>query len=187
MADTEHEKNHLAGDDATAKVRKLLGYYRSAMLTTVLGTTVHTRPMGFNPKGEDFNGSLWCFTDERSRKVQEINAGAAVSLIYQSDEADSYLHLHGTAVIDKDRTRMKDFYNPLLRTLVPRRARRPEPHAHSLRRRPRRLLDLDGGHAPGARGVHEVGRHRPARRGRRDGRRQALLVGLTLPLQAVAA
>jgi general stress protein 26 len=60
------------------------------MLATVLGRSVHTRPMGLNPNGEDFNGSLWCFTDERSRKVQEINAGATVSFIFQSDEADSY-------------------------------------------------------------------------------------------------
>lgn len=119
MAETEQDKKHLAGNEATAKVRRLLTYYRSAMLTTVLGTSVRTRPMGFNPKGDDFNGSLWCFTDERSRKVQEITAGATVGFIFQSDEADSYLHLHGTAVIDKDRTRMKDFYNPLIRTWFP--------------------------------------------------------------------
>jgi general stress protein 26 len=119
MAETEHKRQHLAGDEATAQVRSLLGYYRSAMLTTVLGTTVHTRPMGVQGKPENFNGSLWFFTDDRSRKVQEINAGAAVSLIFQSDEADSYLHLFGTATFDNDRTRMKEFYNPLIKAWFP--------------------------------------------------------------------
>jgi general stress protein 26 len=68
---------------ATDKVRRLLTCYRSAMLTTVLGASVHTRPTGCHPKGENFNGSLWWFTDERSRKVQEIKAGATVSFIFQ--------------------------------------------------------------------------------------------------------
>lgn len=119
MSQIENEKNHLSGSEATEKVRKLLTYFRSAMLTTTVGTSVRTRPMGVQGKPENFNGSLWFFTDERSRKVQEIHAGAAVSLVFQSDEADSYLHLHGSAVVAADRSRMKDFYNPLLRTWFP--------------------------------------------------------------------
>lgn len=119
MAETEHEKNHLVGDEAVEKMRRLLSYYRSAMLMTVVGTSVRTRPMGIQGNAENFNGSLWFFTDDRSRKVQEMSAGAAVSLICQSDDSDSYLHLFGTATIDRDRTRMKDFYNPLIKTWFP--------------------------------------------------------------------
>jgi general stress protein 26 len=66
-----------------------------------------------------FGGVLWFFTDERSRKVQELTSGVPVSVICQSDEHSAYLHLTGTATTVRDLPKMRELYSPTLRTWFP--------------------------------------------------------------------
>lgn len=119
MSDAKVEKQHLSGQQATEKLRDLLQHFRSAMFTTGTGGDVRTRPMGIQGKAQEFKGSLWFFTDERSRKVAEIRGGAVTSLLCQSDEADSYLHLRGTASVGRDLAKMKELYTPIIKTWFP--------------------------------------------------------------------
>ena len=119
MSDPKVEKQHLSGQSATEKLRDLLQHFRSAMLTTGTRDGVRTRPMGIQGKAQEFEGSLWFFTDERSGKVAEIQGGAVTSLLCQSDEADSYLHLRGTASVVKDLAKMKELYTPIIKTWFP--------------------------------------------------------------------
>ena len=119
MSDEAVRKEHLSGVEATEKVRSLLKYYRSTMLTTVVGHEIHTRPMGLQGKTEDFDGTLWFFADDRSRKVRDIAGGAVTSLIFQSDDADTYLHLDGDATVDRDRRKMEELFTPIIKTWFP--------------------------------------------------------------------
>jgi general stress protein 26 len=111
----------LAGDEAIAKLRELLPAFRSAMLVThpIEGSDPHARPMGLVGDPSTFGGALWFFSDDRSRKVEEIGRHPRASLVLQSDDASRYLHCTGRAVIVEDRTRMRELYTPLLRTWFP--------------------------------------------------------------------
>ena len=111
----------LTGDDAIARVRELLPAFRSAMLLThpIEGTEPHARPMGLVGDPATFGGSLFFFSDDRSRKIEEIGRHPRVSLVLQSDDAGRYLHFTGHAAVVEDRTRMRELYTPRQRTWFP--------------------------------------------------------------------
>jgi general stress protein 26 len=95
------EKEQLSGEPALEKVRELLGSFRNTMFTTVVGGEVHTRPMALQGKAEEFEGTLWFFTDDRTPKVDEVDGGTPASIIFQSDGKHAKAAAGGTAgVVD---------------------------------------------------------------------------------------
>jgi len=135
---TTEKPQLLAGDDALEKIRALLGEFRTAMLTTVEAGIIRTRPMGVQGKAEDFAGTLWFFTDDRSHALQELEHGARSSLIFQSDAKNAYLQLEGRAAEVRDREKMQELYTPLLKTWFPEGL--DDPHLTLIR------FDADSGH-----------------------------------------
>jgi general stress protein 26 len=122
MAQTSNpadQQEHLSGQQALDKVRSLLKDFHSAMFTTAVAGDVHTRPMGLLGAAENFNGSLWFFTDGRSTKLKEIASGASASLLFQSDAAGAYLQLVGRATEDRDAAKMAELYTPRVTTWFP--------------------------------------------------------------------
>jgi general stress protein 26 len=124
MANFEEKKTdraeQLIGEEALDKVRGLLKYFRSAMLTTVDSTgAISTRPMGVQGHPDAFQGTLWFFADDRSPKVQIIQGGAATALVMQSDDKSAYLHFAGRASVSKDRSKMEELYTPFIKTWFP--------------------------------------------------------------------
>jgi len=118
--ESNYETLHLSGGEALLKIRELLKPFRSVMMvTTNLNGDLHSRPMGIQGEASEFHGTLWFFTDRHCRKVEEIQANGAISLIFQSDADSVYLHLYGNAAMDDDRARMKLLYTPILRTWFP--------------------------------------------------------------------
>jgi len=114
------EKEQLSGDAAIEKVRELLPRFQSAMLITHTAQgEVHVRPLALQGDASTFGGTLWFFTDRRSRKVGESEAGGPVSIVCQSDEHSVYLHLTGKAAVIDDKQRMRELYTPVLRTWFP--------------------------------------------------------------------
>jgi general stress protein 26 len=111
----------LSGADALARLRELLPSFKSAMLVThgLDGADPHARPMGLLGDAASFDGTLWFFTDDRSRKVAEIARQPRSSLVLQSDSDHAYLHVLGRASLDEDRARMGALYTPLLRAWFP--------------------------------------------------------------------
>ena len=67
----------LTGDEALARFRDLLPSFRSAMLVThaLDGAEPHARPMGLVGDAAAFDGTLWFFSDDRSRKIAESTRG----------------------------------------------------------------------------------------------------------------
>ncbi len=111
----------LTGDEALARFRELLPAFRSAMLVThtMDGAEPHARPMGLVGDTAAFDGTLWFFSDDRSRKIAEIARQPRASLILQSDREHAYLHVVGWAAVDEDRERMRALASPILRTWFP--------------------------------------------------------------------
>src|SRR5579862_2903875 len=114
------ERDQLSGDAAVEKVRELLPRFQTAMMITHTSDgAIHMRPLALQGDVSTFGGTLWFFTDRRSRKVQESENGAPVSIVCQSDEGRAYLHLVGTAMVVQDKQKMRELYSPVLRAWFP--------------------------------------------------------------------
>lgn len=113
------EKDTLRGDAALAKVRELLARFPIAFMITAAPAGVHARPIGVVGDHAAFDGQLWFITDRRSRKVDEINGGAATSLTFQNDERGAYLHIRGRATVIEDAPRLAELYTAVQRTWFP--------------------------------------------------------------------
>jgi general stress protein 26 len=122
---TEHQRiekdEHLNGDQAIAKVRKLLPSFSAALFVTGVhsGRELHSRPLALQGDPAVFGGTLWFFADDRSPKVYELAVDTAVSLFFQNDSATHYLQLDGTASLSKDKSKMRELYSPTLKTWFP--------------------------------------------------------------------
>jgi len=115
------KEEHLTGDDAIAKVRKLLPNFRAAFFATGLSrrTHPHARPLALQGDASVFGGTLWFFADNRSPKIHELSADPTVSLLFQSDADSCYMQLDGSASTVNDRAKMRELYTPALRTWFP--------------------------------------------------------------------
>jgi general stress protein 26 len=125
MKTTPHERHeideHLAGDVAIVKARKLLPSFRTAMLVTKGSEAgeLHMRPMALQGDLSTFGGTLWFFTDDRSDKIREIEREPRVFLVFQNEQESRYLQLAGTASPVTDRAKMRELYTPAIRTWFP--------------------------------------------------------------------
>ncbi len=103
---------HLAGEAAISKARALLPSFRTTMLMTKGSEAgeLHMRPMGLQGDVSTFGGTLWFFADDRSHKVHEIRQEPRVSLSFQNEQENRYLHLAGTASLVTDRSKMRELF-----------------------------------------------------------------------------
>ncbi|MEP7365938.1 MAG: pyridoxamine 5'-phosphate oxidase family protein [Acidobacteriota bacterium] len=120
QTESNYETLHMTGDEALIKVRDMLKHFRNTMMITSANGFPHSRPMGLQGKAEEFDGTLWFFTDRSSRKVEEIRRTASISLVFQSDSDSAYMHLFGRARVVDDPTKMEELYSPLLKTWFPK-------------------------------------------------------------------
>jgi len=120
MPDGRELDVRLTGESATAKVRELLSRFRAGMFVTRASDGgIHVRPLGLQDDGSAFDGTLWFFVDDRSRKVRDLADNAQASVMCQSDESGCYLHLRGRATVVRDRAKMQALYSMRLRTWFP--------------------------------------------------------------------
>jgi general stress protein 26 len=114
------EKEQLSGDEALAKIRKLLEDFPIAFMITAIDGEITARPIGIVGDHAAFDGTLWFITDKRSRKVRAIESGATTMLLFQNDKAGAYLHLSGRAAVVDDRHKLEELYTTLQRTWFPK-------------------------------------------------------------------
>jgi general stress protein 26 len=107
------------------QLRKLLKGVTIGMLTTqTLGGESHTRPMLVHDVDE--SGWLWFVTDRHSRKAWELSQNPYATIAFQSKKGDRYVSVQGTAVVVRDDVKLKELWNPSLRSWFPRGRRDPE-------------------------------------------------------------
>jgi len=92
---------------------------RYATLTTLeTDGDFHSRPMYTH--GLDDDGTLWFFTYEDSRKVEEIKANNRVGINYSDETAETYVSLAGTAEVKKDKAKIDALWNDGLKAWFPK-------------------------------------------------------------------
>ncbi|WP_245964535.1 pyridoxamine 5'-phosphate oxidase family protein [Rufibacter immobilis] len=78
------------------------------------GQPITSRPMAVL-KADDA-GHFWFLTSDDSHKVEELRQDPFVQLFFQGSKYSDFLTVHGTAQISKDKAKIKELWNPMLKT-----------------------------------------------------------------------
>jgi general stress protein 26 len=104
--------------ESISKLWSLIKDVQIGMLTTVEEDgTLRSRPMA-NQKVE-FDGDLWFFTYADSAKVDEVQHDRHVNVSYANPDDQVYVSVSGKAQLVRDRKKMEELWNPLLKTWFP--------------------------------------------------------------------
>lgn len=105
-------------DEAITKIRDLIKNIDICMLTTQdEDGTLRSRPMGVQKT--EFDGDLWFFTWADAPKVNEVEREHQVNASFADPKRQNYLSISGSAQIVRDRQKMEELWNPVLRTWFP--------------------------------------------------------------------
>lgn len=115
-------------NDREQDIKKLWSLIKDVefgMLTTVdEDGTLRSRPMA--TQKVEFDGDLWFFTYASSAKVHEVQHEHAVNVSFANPDDQVYVSTSGTAKLVRDRSKMEQLWNPILKTWFPKGLDDPE-------------------------------------------------------------
>lgn len=113
----QQEKNHedLQGAEAKARIKDMAKDSSCFFCTDFKkGEAFVTRPMSVQEIDEE--GNLWFLSASDSNKNQEISIDPSVQLLFQGSSYSEFLTLFGSAQIVLDKQKIKELWNPILKT-----------------------------------------------------------------------
>jgi len=99
------------------KIRDLTEGIDFCMLTTIDGGHLRSRPM--STQKFEFDGELWFFTDDKTHKIEEIKKVNRVCVAYSKPAENVYLSVSGAAEVVKDRAKIEELWDPILKVWFP--------------------------------------------------------------------
>lgn len=97
-------------DDLEA-IRTIINAGKTAIVTTQSAEgDLHSRPLALIGDDDEFDGSLWFFTQDPSPKTRDIATHSSVNVSVADNKG--YLSLSGTASVDRDQERIDRYWNP---------------------------------------------------------------------------
>ncbi len=108
--------HHVFGAEAVERIRKTVKKNQTCFFCTAVATggSGAARPMGVLQV--DDAGHLWFLSAADSHKNREIATQPSVRLFFQGSEHSDFLHLTGTATISRDKAKIRELWNPLIKT-----------------------------------------------------------------------
>lgn len=114
----QQEENYkdLHGEDAADKIKELTEKAKNCFFctSTSSGQPFATRPMSVQKIDDD--GIFWFLSANDSHKNEEILQDSKVQLLFQGSTYSDFLSITGTATISTDKARIKDLWEPILKT-----------------------------------------------------------------------
>ncbi|QJE01643.1 pyridoxamine 5'-phosphate oxidase family protein [Massilia forsythiae] len=112
----EENRRDLGGADAIKRVKDMTDDAESCFFVTAAATgeTNGVRPMSV--RKSDDAGNLWFLSASDSHKNQELASNPALKLYFQIGAHSGFLELEGKAEVSQDRSKIKELWNPLLKT-----------------------------------------------------------------------
>ncbi len=112
----EENFKNLIGQKALDKITELAKKAGSCFFCTKLetGSPFSTRPMSGENVDED--GNFWFLSADDSHKNKEIKIDSSVQLLFQGSAHSDFLTLYGNATISRDKSKIKELWNPILKT-----------------------------------------------------------------------
>ncbi|HXG84688.1 MAG TPA: pyridoxamine 5'-phosphate oxidase family protein [Pyrinomonadaceae bacterium] len=102
-------------------IDKLIGLVEDiefAMLTTVdTDGVLRSRPMA--TQKAEIDGDLWFFTNDKTHKAEEIERDNRVNVSYAEPKDNVYVSVSGAAEIVRDKAKMEELWNPILKAWFP--------------------------------------------------------------------
>src|SRR6187402_3183869 len=112
------EDNHenLIHEDAVKKISELIAKAPSCFFSTMVakGPSNGVRPMSVQKVDKD--GNIWFLSSSDSHKNEEIAEDASVELYFQGSSHSDFLYLSGRASVSKDKTKIKELWEPVMKT-----------------------------------------------------------------------
>jgi len=104
--------------ESIKKLKDLIEEIDFAMLTTINGGQLRSRPM--STQKFEFDGDLWFFTNDDTHKVDEIERDNRVNVAYAEPEDNVYISVSGRAQLVKDKDKIEELWNPILKAWFPK-------------------------------------------------------------------
>lgn len=112
------EENHkdLSGNEATQKIKELTNSAKTCFFCTRIegGKPFSTRPMSVQKVDDE--GNFWFLSANDSHKNEELTLDHSVQLLFQGSSYSDFLNIYGTATISQDKQKIKELWEPILKT-----------------------------------------------------------------------
>lgn len=111
----EQNQQDLVSTEAIKKIQELAGQAQACFFcTSSHGATFATRPMAvFAP---DERGHFWFLSASDSNKNAQLQQDPNVHLLLQGSSHSDFLSIVGTATVSTDQAKIKELWNPVLKT-----------------------------------------------------------------------
>ena len=112
----EENTKDIFGAEAAKKIKELAEKAETCFFCTDLsaGKPFATRPMSVQQVDDE--GNFWFLSSNDSHKNSEINSDHSVQLLFQGSAHSDFLNIYGTASISEDKAKIKELWNPILKT-----------------------------------------------------------------------
>ena len=108
---------HHTKEESIEKLNDLIREIETAMLTTIDGGVLRSRPMA--TQKADFDGTLWFLTSAAAHKDEEIEKDNRVNVSYAAPSGNSYVSVSGTAHITSDQAKIDELWSPFYKAWFP--------------------------------------------------------------------
>ena len=105
------------GQESIEKLRSLIEDIDTAMLTTIDGGVLRSRPM--QTQETEFDGDLWFFTSSDTHKTEEIEKDNRVNVSYAKPSDNIYVSVSGRAEVVRNRAKIEQLWNPAYKAWFP--------------------------------------------------------------------
>ena len=99
------------------KIWNLIKDIKTAMLTTHHGGELRSRPMVLVQ--DEYDGTLWFYTDLESEKVLELERDSEVCLAFADPESQTFVSLTGTGRAIQNKTLVDKYWNSFVAAWFP--------------------------------------------------------------------
>jgi general stress protein 26 len=112
----EDNRRDLTARDAVDRIREVVKKTQTCFFCTASGTGDSNGARPMNVRKVDDEGNLWFLSADDSHKNREIAADPAVTLYFQGSEHSDFLRLSGTATVSRDKAKIDELWQPLIKT-----------------------------------------------------------------------
>jgi len=112
----EQNRVDLSGAKAIEKMKQLVDKAETCFFCTgtISDGSTGTRPMSVQEV--DDQGNLWFLSADDSHKNEELSRDPLVRLYFQGSAHSGFLTLNGTASVSRDKARIKELWEPVVKT-----------------------------------------------------------------------
>jgi general stress protein 26 len=110
----EQTRLDLSGAKAVEKMKQLVDKAETCFFCTGVTSNGGTRPMSVQEV--DDQGNLWFLSADDSHKNEELTRDSSVRLYFQGSAHSDFLMLNGAASVSRDKTRIKELWEPIIKT-----------------------------------------------------------------------